>query len=57
MQETVASGQRFSDHSYRKPTTGRVAEGLVSEQGTAGRCQWCQKLLHSEMLTRTWLGS
>ena len=30
---------------------------MASEQGTAGFCQWCQKLLRSEMLTWTWLGS
>jgi hypothetical protein len=31
--------------------------GITSEQVTAGRCKWCQKLLQREMLTRTWLGS
>ena len=30
---------------------------IISEQVTAGRCKWRQKLLQSEMLTRTWLGS
>ena len=30
MHDIIASGQRFSDHFYGKPTTGRVAEGLVS---------------------------
>ena len=30
---------------------------ITTEQGTAARCQWCQKLLQSEMLTWTWLGS
>jgi hypothetical protein len=30
---------------------------MSSEQVTAGRCKWCQKLLQRETLTRTWLGS
>jgi hypothetical protein len=30
---------------------------ISSEQVTAERCKWCQKLLQSEMLMRTWLGS
>jgi hypothetical protein len=33
------------------------AKEITSEQGTAWRCQWCQKLRQSEMLTWTWLGS
>jgi signal transduction histidine kinase len=43
--------------SLDEPGTGRFSgKRIASEQGTAGRCKWCQKLFLNEML-RTWLGS
>jgi hypothetical protein len=41
----------------RLTSTDRPGPVISSEQGTAGRCKWCQKLFLNEMLTRTWLDS
>ncbi len=39
MHDIVASGQRFSDHLYGEPTTGRVAEGGRDRRYTARKSE------------------
>jgi hypothetical protein len=60
---------QITDRQKRKPysetgTSGAIGASfpqprfrLTSEQGTAGRCKWCQKLFLNGMLLRTELGS
>jgi len=60
---------QFTDCQKRKPysetgTSGATGASfpqprfqLTSEQVTAGRCKWCQKLFLNGMLLRTELGS
>ena len=40
--------RRFASDFFRER-----CPGITSEQVTAGRCKWCQKLLQGEMLAPT----